>query len=94
MDHLPRRDLYLVTDHDGVDFEDDGWREGEHRRAEMTEWFKETLTEEGHSWILLNGDHNRRMRTATEIIDLILAQRSSFMSPPWATRTVLEGAGA
>ena len=91
MDHLPRRDLYLITDHDGVDFEDDGWREGEHRRAEMTEWFKESLTEEGHSWILVTGDHHRRMQTATDIIDLILAQRNGFTSPPWATRTVLEG---
>jgi HTH-type transcriptional repressor of NAD biosynthesis genes len=91
---LPRRDLYLVTDHEGVDFEDDGWREGEHRRAEMTEWFKETLTEEGHSWILLTGDPDRRMRTAIEVIDAILAQRHRFTSPPWATRTVLEGAMA
>ena len=89
---LPRRDLYLVTDHDGVDFEDDGWREGEHRRAEMTEWFKETLTEEGHSWILLSGDPDRRMRTATEVIEAVLAQRDGFTSPPWATRTVLAGA--
>lgn len=92
MDHLPRRDLYLITDHDGVAFEDDGWREGEHRRAEMTEWFKETLTAEGHSWILVTGNHERRMKTATEIIDLILAQRNGFTSPPWATRTVLDGA--
>ncbi|MCU1548880.1 MAG: putative transcriptional regulatory protein NadR (AsnC-family) [Arthrobacter sp.] len=93
-DRLPRRDLYLITDHEGVDFEDDGWREGEHRRADMTEWFKETLTEEGHSWILLTGDRVRRVQTAVEIIDLILAQRSGFNSPPWATRTVLEGATA
>ncbi len=75
---LPRRDLYLVTDHEGVDFEDDGWREGEHRRAEMTEWFKETLTEEGHSWILVTGDPDRRMRTAVEVIDAILARRHGF----------------
>ncbi|PTT59872.1 AAA family ATPase, partial [Arthrobacter sp. HMWF013] len=87
---LPKRDIYLITDHVGVDFEDDGWREGEHRRADMTEWFKETLTDEGHSWILVTGDHDRRMKTVTEIIDLILAQRSEFTSPPWATRTVLE----
>lgn len=89
---LPRRDLYLITDHDGVPFEDDGWREGEHRRAEMTEWFKEELTRGGHSWILVSGDHKRRMTTATAIIDPIIAQRSRFASPPWATRTVLAGA--
>lgn len=93
-DHLPRRDLYLITDHAGVPFEDDGWREGEHRRAEMTEWFKETLTEEGHSWILLTGDKAARAKTAVQITDLILAQRSSFTSPPWYRRTVPEGASA
>ncbi|ABK02093.1 putative transcriptional regulatory protein NadR (probably AsnC-family) [Arthrobacter sp. FB24] len=90
--NLPPRDLYLITDHEGVEFEDDGWREGEHRRAEMTEWFKEALTAEGHSWILVSGDHERRKQTAVEIIELILMQRSKFTSPPWATRTVLEGA--
>jgi NadR type nicotinamide-nucleotide adenylyltransferase len=93
-DHLPRRDLYLITDHAGVPFEDDGWREGEHRRAEMTEWFKETLTEEGHSWILLSGDTAARAKTAFQITDLILAQRGNFASPPWSHRTVVEGARA
>ncbi|XTR52506.1 AAA family ATPase [Pseudarthrobacter sp. So.54] len=93
-DHLPPRDLYLITDHVGVPFEDDGWREGEHRRADMTEWFKETLTEEGHSWILLTGDKSTRARTAIQITDLVLAQRSSFTSPPWSRRTLVEGASA
>ncbi|MGR0160605.1 AAA family ATPase [Paenarthrobacter nitroguajacolicus] len=98
-DVLPRRDLYLLTDHEGVAFEDDGWREGEHRRAEMTEWFKEALTAEGHSWILVTGDHDRRLKTAIETIDLIVAQRSGFTSPPWASRSsvarpALEGAAA
>ncbi len=88
---LPRRDLYLVTDHEGVAFEDDGWREGEHRRAEMTEWFKEELTREGHSWILVSGTPAERLATATDIIDLIIAQREHFTSPPWATPTVLAG---
>ncbi|MBG6224806.1 NadR type nicotinamide-nucleotide adenylyltransferase [Arthrobacter sp. CAN_A2] len=88
---LPHRDIYLITDHEGVSFEDDGWREGEHRRAEMTEWFREELTREGHSWILVSGDHDRRMATATAIIDQIIAQQNRFTSPPWATRTVLAG---
>ncbi|WP_207343309.1 AAA family ATPase [Arthrobacter sp. E3] len=86
---LPRRDIYLLTDHNGVDFEDDGWREGEHRRAEMTEWFKESLVEAGHSWILLTGSHERRMATATAVIDAMLAQQAAFTSPGWAGRTSL-----
>lgn len=90
---LPHRDIYLLTDHAGVDFEDDGFRDGEHIRADMTEWFKDALTAAGHSWILVTGSHERRMATATQIIDLILAQRTAFTSPPWAKRTVLAGAG-
>ena len=92
VDQLPRRDLYLVTDHDGVAFEDDGWRETDHPRAGMTEWFQEELTAAGHSWILVSGSREQRLATATAIIDPIIAQRSSFTSPPWATRTVLAGA--
>lgn len=88
---LPRRDLYVVTDHAGVKFEDDGFRDGEHIRADMTEWFKEALTAAGQSWILVTGSHERRMATATQIIDLILEQRTTFASPPWAKRTVLTG---
>ncbi len=90
--HLPRRDVYLLTDFNGVDFEDDGWREGEHRRPEMTEWFKEALTEEGHSWILVTGSHERRMATATAVIDAMLEQQNTFTASAWAGRTVLEGA--
>ncbi|UWX95988.1 AAA family ATPase [Arthrobacter zhaoxinii] len=89
---LPHRDLYLITDHDGVAFEDDGWRDAGHPRAEMTEWFKEELTAAGSSWILVTGSPEERIATATGIIDLIIAQRNSFTSPPWATRTVLTGA--
>ncbi|MHA7305630.1 AAA family ATPase [Arthrobacter sp. TMN-49] len=89
---LPRRDVYLLTDHDGVDFDDDGWREGEHRRAEMTEWFKELLTGDGHSWILLTGSHERRLATATAVIDAMVAQQATFTSPQWRTPTVLKAA--
>ena len=91
VDRIPRRDLYLITDHEGVAFEDDGWREAEHPRAEMTEWFKEELTAAGASWILVSGTPAERLATATEIIDLIIARRDAFTSPPWATRTVLAG---
>lgn len=88
--HLPRRDVYLLTDHVGVEFEDDGWREGEHRRPDMTEWFKETLTDEGYSWILATGSPERRLATATAVIDAMLAQQNMFTSPAWSGRTVLE----
>lgn len=91
VDRIPRRDLYLITDHEGVPFEDDGWREADHPREEMTEWFQEELTAAGASWILVSGTPAERLATATEIIDLIIARRNDFSSPPWATRTVLAG---
>ena len=91
VNRIPRRDLYLITDHDGVPFEDDGWREADHPREEMTEWFQEELTAAGASWILVSGSPAQRLSTATEIIDLIIARRNTFTSPPWATRTVLAG---
>jgi NadR type nicotinamide-nucleotide adenylyltransferase len=86
---IERRDLYLITDHQGVDFHDDGYRDGEHLRAEMTESFKEVLTERGYSWVLVTGDHERRMKTATSVIDQIIQQNTSFTSPDWARKTVL-----
>ena len=91
VERMPRRDLYLITDHEGVPFENDGWREADHPREEMTEWFKEELTAAGASWILVTGSPAERLLTATEIIDLIIARRNAFSSPPWATRTVLTG---
>ena len=92
VERMPRRDLYLITDHEGVPFEDDGWREAEHPREEMTEWFQDELTAVGASWILVSGTPAERLSTATEIIDLIIARRDHFTSPPWASRTVLAGA--
>lgn len=86
---VPRRDLYLITDHQGVDFHDDGYRDGEHLRATMTEKFKSYLTERGYSWVLVTGDHERRMKTATSVIDQIIVQNTNFHSPNWARKTVL-----
>ncbi|WP_243077137.1 AAA family ATPase [Microbacterium sp. SS28] len=86
---LPPRAVYLVTDHVGVPFEQDGWRDGEHLRAEMTSWFTAELTRRGESWVLLRGDRAERLRYARLLIDALWEQRSTFASPPWADRTVL-----
>ncbi|WP_419817626.1 AAA family ATPase [Glaciibacter flavus] len=86
---LPRRDVYLVTDHAGVAFEKDGWRDGDHIRAQMTGWFIEELTRRGHSWVLLSGSHDERMRYAVRLIDALWARGSTFASPDWADRTRL-----
>lgn len=36
-------DLYIITSHEGIDFEDDGTRFNSGRRPWMTEWFRRTL---------------------------------------------------
>lgn len=78
---LPRRDLYLVTDHVGVDFEQDGWRDGEHLRPWMTQEFVRILHAAGHSWILLRGDEQERLDFAVAAIDPILARRLHLAAP-------------
>lgn len=91
---LPRRDVYLVTDHEGVAFEQDGWRDGEHIRAEMNGWFIEELTRRGHSWVLMSGSHEERLRYAVRLIDALWQRNSTFASPEWADRTALVTAAA
>jgi NadR type nicotinamide-nucleotide adenylyltransferase len=77
--HLPRHDLYLLTSHEGVPWHDDGLREGDlDVRARMTGWFATALTHAGHSWVLLTGTLEERMRLAIRATDLALEDRASF----------------
>jgi HTH-type transcriptional regulator, transcriptional repressor of NAD biosynthesis genes len=78
---LPRRDLYLLTDHDTVPFEQDGLRDGEAIRAAMTEWFVEALTAAGHPWVLLSGAVEKRLRLAVRAVDQTLQRRLRFAAP-------------
>jgi NadR type nicotinamide-nucleotide adenylyltransferase len=79
---LPTRDIYLVTDHVGVPWQDDGMREGDLAiRSAMTDWFVRALTTAGHSWALLTGSIDERLRLATRIADQLLARRVTFSTP-------------
>lgn len=78
---LPRRDLYLVTDHVGVPFTQDGIRDGEAVRAEMTTWFVDALTEAGHPWVLLTGTEEQRWRLALRSVDATLRRTMRFAEP-------------
>lgn len=78
---VDRPAIYLLTDHVGVPFVQDGIRDGEHIRAEMTRWFEDALTSTGRSWVLLTGPLSERVRLAVRVVDLALAQRSSFGTP-------------
>jgi HTH-type transcriptional repressor of NAD biosynthesis genes len=75
---LPRRDLYLITDHAGVSFDQDGWRDGEHLRVNMTRWFIDGLTERGLPWVLIHGTPQERIAYAIAAIDPLLTARLTF----------------
>jgi HTH-type transcriptional regulator, transcriptional repressor of NAD biosynthesis genes len=82
---VPRHDVYLLTDHVGVPFVRDGLRDGEHIRAEMTEWFIDALTAAGHSWVLLTGSLDERVRLAVRVTDRLVEARCRFTAPATAT---------
>jgi len=78
---LPPRDVYLLTSHEGVPFVQDGLRDGEHIRAQMTGWFIEALTAAGHSWVLLTGTVDQRVQLAERCCEIALANRARFTEP-------------
>jgi HTH-type transcriptional repressor of NAD biosynthesis genes len=80
----PRHDIYLLTDHVGVPFTQDGLRDGEHIRAEMTGWFVDALTQAAHSWVLLTGTLDERVRLGVRTIDRLFAGRTRFTAPATA----------
>ncbi len=76
---LPRRAVYLLTDHHGVPWVDDGLREGDQAvRAAMTGWFTEALTRAGESWVLLTGTLEQRLSLAIRTTDLLLQRAATF----------------
>ena len=90
---LPRHDVYLLTSHEGVPWQDDGLREGDLAvRAAMTGWFAKALTAAGHSWVLLTGSTAERLALAVRVTDALLARRAAF--GPAITDTALASARA
>lgn len=79
---LPRRDVYLLTDHQGVPWRNDGLREGDLVvRSAMTEWFADALTGAGQSWVLLTGSVEERVALCVRALDQLLSHRSHFARP-------------
>ena len=67
--HTPRA-LYILTTDDGVDFEADEVRDGEHLREGMTKRFRECLENQSVPFIELDGrDFNQRVQLAVAAID-------------------------
>ncbi|MFG2994432.1 AAA family ATPase [Streptomyces sp. NPDC048257] len=76
-----RRDLYLLTDHADVPFEDDGLRDGPHLRPWMTERFRAELERTGRRFLVVRGDRAARLETAVRAVDGLLAAGWHFTDP-------------
>ncbi|SDK83147.1 nicotinamide-nucleotide adenylyltransferase, NadR type [Glycomyces sambucus] len=68
-----RHHLYLLTDHEGVPFEDDGLRDGEHLRPWMTARFQAELERTGRRYVKLQGPHEDRLDQAVRAVDALVA---------------------
>jgi NadR type nicotinamide-nucleotide adenylyltransferase len=73
--------LYLLTDHQDVPFEQDGWRDGEHLREWMTGLFELRLTERGVPWVRLTGSHEDRLEQAIKVVEKTLVRHFRYADP-------------
>ncbi|WP_309227216.1 AAA family ATPase [Micromonospora thermarum] len=73
--------LYLLTDHVGVPFDDDGLRDGEHLRAWMTDRFRAELAGCGVPVVELTGPHERRLAVAVAACADLLAAGWELADP-------------
>ncbi|MBD0707806.1 MULTISPECIES: AAA family ATPase [unclassified Streptomyces] len=76
-----RGHLWLLTDHRGVPFEDDGLRDGEHLRPWMTARFLARLTRTGRRTVVLGGPHEERLTAAVAAVDALVAEGWGFTDP-------------
>lgn len=73
--------LWLLTDHEGVAFEDDGLRDGEELRPWMTDRFRAELTRTGRRFIEITGPPEARLAAAVTAVDELLATGWDFAAP-------------
>ncbi|MFF8609453.1 AAA family ATPase [Streptomyces sp. NPDC015346] len=76
-----RQHLWLLTDHHGVPFEDDGLRGGEHLRPWMTARFVAQLSRTGRRTAVLTGPHEERLAAAVAAVDALLAEGPRLADP-------------
>ena len=67
-------DLYLLTTPNGVPFVDDGLRDGEHLRFDMTWAFEAALDGLGVPWSPVSGDRDARLAQSIRLVDDLLAR--------------------
>ncbi|MFD3961488.1 MULTISPECIES: AAA family ATPase [Streptomyces] len=73
--------LWLLTDHEGVAFEDDGLRDGEELRPWMTDRFRAELARTGRRFIEITGPPEARLARAVAAVDGLLATGWDFAAP-------------
>jgi HTH-type transcriptional repressor of NAD biosynthesis genes len=74
-------DLYLLTDHAGVPFEQDGLRDGEHVREWMTGRFRVALAGAPVPVVELTGPHEQRLALAVEACERLLKSGWDLVDP-------------
>lgn len=67
--------LYVLTSPEGVAFEQDGWRDGEHVRTDMHGWFREALAAQPVPWIEVVGPPEERLGQVVEALAVRAAGR-------------------
>jgi cytidyltransferase-like protein len=79
---LARRDLYLVTEPEGVGSSEGDRRDGQGGAASaMTRQFIDALSEAGHSWVLLSGTESERLALAVRAAQPLIERRLNFADP-------------
>lgn len=76
-----RHDLWILTDHAGVPFVQDGWRDGEDVREPMSARFREELARRGLPNVMVTGGHEERLATAVDAVDGLLGEGWTFAAP-------------
>jgi len=72
--------MYILTDFD-IPFVDDGTRDGEHLRGEMTEHFQVALEARSEPSIVVRGPRRERLSVATATIDRLLQRDVPVPAP-------------
>ena len=78
---MPARALYLLASNEGVPFEDDGLRDGEHLRTWMNERFRSALAGQSVPWLEVRGSPAERCAAALSAVDGLLATAWQFAPP-------------
>lgn len=79
--HNGRHHLWILTDPSGVPFEQDGWRDGESIRHQMSERFHEELERRNLPHITVTGSPGNRAEAATRAIGSLLEKGWDFAAP-------------